>query len=226
MLMPDVLRHRSYVRSPLRGSDLPHCFSWPSYQDGGHHRPRWGAPNLGCFLLAGPTANEEGVILGILVSLTLATYLSFVPNSKPYPFLPFSNECPSLRIEETNFTTHSNLPFSSAIFYSNTTVVSTSRPESENVSFNLSYMWISTLAFVSCLIVGYFGSWIISCCRGKPNEVPEIYLSPIRIKFPKKCTTAKEEKGKTKASNVGISKQACEISTINFTDKSQTETHL
>ncbi|GFV45197.1 uncharacterized protein TNCV_2893001 [Trichonephila clavipes] len=94
------------------------------------------------------------------------------------------------------------------------------------VSFNLSYMWISTLAFVACLIVGYFGSWIISCCRGKPNEVPEIYLSPIRIQFPKKCTTAKGQKGKTKARNVGISKQACEISTISFTDKSQTETHL
>ncbi|PRD25120.1 UNVERIFIED_CONTAM: hypothetical protein NCL1_41826 [Trichonephila clavipes] len=113
------------------------------------------------------------------------------------------------------------------------------------VSFNLSYMWISTLAFVACLIVGYFGSWIISCCRGvpkdlkssfnnnpflnfigKPNEVPEIYLSPIRIQFPEKCTTAKGQKGKTKARNVGISKQAREISTISFTDKSQTETHL
>ncbi|GFV45199.1 putative sodium-dependent multivitamin transporter [Trichonephila clavipes] len=92
-----------------------------------------GGPNLAVFLLAActTTANEEGVILGILVSLTLAGYLSFVPNSKPYPFLPFSNECASLPTEETNFTKFSNLPFSSAIFYSNTTFTSTSRPETD-----------------------------------------------------------------------------------------------
>ncbi|GFV39778.1 sodium-coupled monocarboxylate transporter 1, partial [Trichonephila clavipes] len=175
-----------------------------------------GGPNLAVFLLAActTTANEEGVIVGILVSLTLAGYLSFVPNSKPYPFLPFSNECPSLHTAETNFTTFSNLPFSSTNFYLNTTFTSSSKPETEDVSFNLSYMWISTLAFISCLIVGYFGSWIISCCRGKPNEIPEIYLSPIRIQFPKKRANAKEQQGKTIASNV---KQSCEISTIKFT---------
>ncbi|GFS60807.1 uncharacterized protein TNIN_254831 [Trichonephila inaurata madagascariensis] len=126
------------------------------------------APNLAVFLLAACStrANEEGVILGMLVSLTLSAYLSFIPKNKPYPFLPLSNECPTSEAAESN-STFATLPYSPANIYTNTTFSPSSRPETEDESFHLSYMWISTLALITCLTVGYFGSWIISCLRGK-----------------------------------------------------------
>ncbi|GFQ96855.1 sodium-coupled monocarboxylate transporter 2 [Trichonephila clavata] len=87
-------------------------------------------PNLAVFLLASCTtkANEEGVILGMLVSLALSAYLSFVPNNKTYPFLPLSNECPSSEADTFTFSSH---PYSSEDSYSNTTLSPTSRPEPE-----------------------------------------------------------------------------------------------
>ncbi|GFR07193.1 putative sodium-dependent multivitamin transporter [Trichonephila clavata] len=90
-------------------------------------------PNLAVFLLAACTtqANEKGVILGILVSLVVSSYLSFSPKSKPYPFLPLSNECPSSEAAESNSSTFSTLPYSSTNFYFNTTFSSTSKPEIE-----------------------------------------------------------------------------------------------
>ncbi|GFY44315.1 putative sodium-dependent multivitamin transporter [Trichonephila inaurata madagascariensis] len=180
-----------------------------------------GGPNLAVFFLAACTTktNEEGVILGIVVSLTLAAYLSFIPKNKPYPFLPLSNECPSSEAEEST-PTFPTLTYSSANIYSNTTFSPTSRPETEDESFHLSYMWISTLAFITCLIVGYFGSVIISCFRGKPNEIPEVYLSPIRTRFFKKG-----QKGKYSAIKVEINGRSCETG-LKLTYKTQHEAHL
>ncbi|GFW25373.1 sodium-coupled monocarboxylate transporter 2 [Trichonephila clavipes] len=91
-----------------------------------------GGPNLGVFLLAACTtkANEEGAILGMLISLALAAYLSFVPESKPYPSLPLSNECSSEATESTS-AAFSTLPYSSANFYSNTSFSFTSRPKTK-----------------------------------------------------------------------------------------------
>ncbi|XP_035231904.1 putative sodium-dependent multivitamin transporter isoform X1 [Stegodyphus dumicola] len=53
-------------------------------------------PNLAVFLLASltTTANEEGVIIGIIASVAVSSYLSFVPTSVKYDKLPMSNECP------------------------------------------------------------------------------------------------------------------------------------
>ncbi|GFY44312.1 sodium-dependent multivitamin transporter [Trichonephila inaurata madagascariensis] len=174
-----------------------------------------GGPNLAVFFLAACTtkANEEGAILGILISLTLAAYLSFSPNSKPYPFLPLSNVCPLPETTESTLSsaTFSSLPYSSVNSYSNTTLSSTSRQETNEGSFRLSYMWVSTLAFITCFIVGYLGSGIISCLRGKSKEVPEIYLSPIRTRFFKKLTNVDEQKCKYKAIKVEINEKSSEV---------------
>ncbi|GFY40322.1 sodium-coupled monocarboxylate transporter 2 [Trichonephila inaurata madagascariensis] len=92
------------------------------------------APNLAVFLLAAcsTTANEEGVILGMLVSLALSAYLSFIPKNKPYPFLPLSNECPSLEAAESNSTTFATLPYSSANIYTKNKFSPSSRPETRS----------------------------------------------------------------------------------------------
>ncbi|GFY47053.1 putative sodium-dependent multivitamin transporter [Trichonephila inaurata madagascariensis] len=168
-------------------------------------------PNLAVFFLAACTtrANEKGVILGILVSLVLSAYLSFSPKTKPYPFLPLSNECPSEAAESTS-STFSTLSYSSTSFYFNTTFSSTSRPETEDDSFHVSYMWISTLAFITCFIVAYFGSVIISCLGGKSSEVPDIYLSPIRTKFFKTQTNTEGQKYKYRAVKAEIKEKSVE----------------
>ncbi|GFQ65316.1 uncharacterized protein TNCT_493951 [Trichonephila clavata] len=172
-----------------------------------------GGPNLAVFFLAACTtkANEEGAILGILISLTLAAYLSFSPNSKLYSFLPLTNECPLPETAESTSTTFSSLPYSTVNSYSNTTLSSASRQETKDDSFRLSYMWISTLAFVTCFIVGYLGSVMISRIRGNSNEVPAIYLSPIRTRFFKKQTNVEEQKCKYKAIKVEINGRSNEI---------------
>ncbi|GFW25328.1 transposable element Tcb2 transposase [Trichonephila clavipes] len=184
------------------------------------------APNLAVFLLAACTtkANEQGVILGMLVSLALSAYLSFIPKNKPYPFLPLSNECPSSESAQFNSTTFANLSYSPANIYTNTTFLPSSRPETEDESFHLSYMWISTLALITCLTVGYFGSWIISCLRGKSNKVPGIYLSPIRTRLFKQFNTD-EKKGKYRTIKVEVNERSNETG-INVTNKAQVETHL
>ncbi|GFT24638.1 putative sodium-dependent multivitamin transporter [Nephila pilipes] len=186
-------------------------------------------PNLAVFLLAActTTTTEEGVILGILASLTLSAYLSFIPQNKTHPILPLSNECPTLETSESSFTTtFPSLPYSSVNSYSNTTVSSISRPETEDESFHLSYMWISTLGLITCLIFGYFGSMIISCVRGTSNKVPEIYLSPIRIRFSKMSKNTKEQPDKDRTSNTEINGKTNEISVINLTCKTEYESNL
>ncbi|PRD24640.1 UNVERIFIED_CONTAM: hypothetical protein NCL1_43165 [Trichonephila clavipes] len=161
-----------------------------------------------------------GVILGIVVSLTLAAYLSFIPKNKAYPFLPLSNECPSSEAADFN-RTFPSLTYPSANIYSNKTFSPTSRPETEDESFHLSYMWISTLAFITCFIVGYFGSVIISCFRGKPNEIPEIYLSPIRTRLFKK----EGQKGKYSAIKIETNGRSSETG-LKLTYKTKHEAHL
>ncbi|GFR26099.1 putative sodium-dependent multivitamin transporter [Trichonephila clavata] len=185
------------------------------------------APNLAVFLLAACTtkANEEGVIIGMLISLALSAYLSFIPNNKPYAFLPLYNECPSSEAEESNSTTFSTLLHSSENIYSNTTFSPSSKQETEDDLFHLSYMWISTLALFTCLIVGYFGSVIIDCLRGKSIEVPRMYLSPIRTRFFEKQSNTDEQECKYKATYVEFDERSSETG-INVTHKTQRETHL
>lgn len=176
-------------------------------------------PNLGVFLLAActTTANEEGVMLGIVVSLTVAACLSFLPENKTHSFLPLSNECSTSETTESAFSaTSSSLEYSSTSSYSNTTI--SSKPGVQIESFHLSYMWISTIALITCLIVGYFASMAVSCFRGRPNEVPEIYLSPIRTIFSKKRNKRREQIGKNKASNVEINRKSCEGQNQHETD--------
>ncbi|GFU22024.1 putative sodium-dependent multivitamin transporter [Nephila pilipes] len=188
-----------------------------------------GGPNLAVFLLAActTTTTEEGVILGIFISLTLAICLTFIPENKTHPFLPLNNECPSLKTSESTFTTaFSSLQYSSTNSYSNTTVLSTSRPEAEDESFYLSYMWISTIALITCLIVGYFGSMIISCFRGTSNEVPDIYLSPIRIRFSKNLTNTKRERSTNGTIKVKINHRSSEVGLLNSICKDQNEAHF
>ncbi|GBN39921.1 Sodium-coupled monocarboxylate transporter 2 [Araneus ventricosus] len=83
-------------------------------------------PNLAVFLLAActTTANEGGVILGIVLSIVLASCLSFIPENKTDPFLPLSNECTSVELAQLNssFTSEfSNLQNYTNYIYSNAT---------------------------------------------------------------------------------------------------------
>ncbi|GFW25376.1 uncharacterized protein TNCV_5089411 [Trichonephila clavipes] len=71
-------------------------------------------------------------------------------------------------------------------------------------------MWISTLAFITCFIVGYFASVIISCLRGKSNKVSEIYLSPVRTRFFKSQSEAEGQKYKYRAIKVELNERPSE----------------
>ncbi|GBN78719.1 hypothetical protein AVEN_205420-1 [Araneus ventricosus] len=89
--------------------------------------------------------------------------------------------------------TSSNKPIHSAdqnytnYIYSNATATPFNTTTTDEVNtFHISYMWVSTIAMIACLIIGYFGSFIISLCSGKSQDVPEIYLSPIRNRLASK----------------------------------------
>ncbi|GFR09526.1 uncharacterized protein TNCT_99972 [Trichonephila clavata] len=101
----------------------------------------------------------------------------------------------------------------------------TKKNDLNNESFHLSYMWISILALITCLIVGYFGSVIISCFRGKSNEVPAIYLSPIRTRVSKKQAKTEGQKGKYRTIKVEINERSSETG-LKMIYKTQHETLL
>ncbi|GIY32022.1 sodium-coupled monocarboxylate transporter 2 [Caerostris darwini] len=141
-------------------------------------------PNLAVFLLAACTTatNQEGIILGILASLVIAACLSFIPENKTDPFLPLSNECP---LPDSNGTSILYTPpNSNTSSYLSTTT--TSAEIVEGGSFHISYMWISSLALIACLVVGYFSSILISFCQEESKEVPEMHLSAVRTWFSSK----------------------------------------
>ncbi|CAL1269239.1 unnamed protein product [Larinioides sclopetarius] len=148
-------------------------------------------PNLGVFLLAActKTANEEGVILGLLTSIALASYLSFIPGRKTDPFLPLYNECPSFETIDHNtsyVSSFSGLQNNTNFMYSNASMSINELKADKEQTFHISYMWVSCLALFTCLFIGYFGSIVISFFRGKSKDVSEIHLSPIRIWFSKR----------------------------------------
>ncbi|CAL1269241.1 unnamed protein product [Larinioides sclopetarius] len=149
-------------------------------------------PNLAVFLLAACTTtfNEGGVILGLLTSIALASYLSFIPGRKTDPFLPLHNVCPSFETVDHN-TSYAS-PFSGFQNITNFTYLNTSSTPIHGLkvdevhTFHISYMWVSSLALFTCLFVGYFGSIVITFFNGKSKDVSEIHLSPIRIRFSKR----------------------------------------
>ncbi|GFQ97212.1 putative sodium-dependent multivitamin transporter [Trichonephila clavata] len=180
-------------------------------------------PNLGVFLLAACTTetNEEGAILGVLVSLTLAACLSFIPENKTHKFLPLSNECPASNATESNLTViFSSTQNPTTSFYENSTLSFISETDIEKKPFYLSYMWISSLSLVTCLVVGYIGSLIVSCIKGKSQKVPEIYLSPVRTWFSKKSSDLSDQVKENGTNNgiIHVHKEQKEISVANVKD--------
>ncbi|GFU22022.1 putative sodium-dependent multivitamin transporter [Nephila pilipes] len=177
------------------------------------------------------SAPMVGALLGILVSMTLAACLSFIPENRTHKFLPLSNECPTSNSTELNFTsTVSNYQYSTTSIYADSTLSSISEPDVEEKSFYLSYMWISSLSLITCLVVGYLGSLIFSCLKGKTQEVPEIYLSPVRLWFSKKKS---DEAKQTKENGTNneiiheVHKEQKDASVVNIIDtESKCETKL
>ncbi|GBN76734.1 Putative sodium-dependent multivitamin transporter [Araneus ventricosus] len=149
-------------------------------------------PSLAVFLLAActTTTNEGGAILGLVTSITLASCLSFIPERKTDPFLPLHNECTSFESTEHNTrfaSTFSGLQNHTNYIYPNASSVPINGLKTDGVhTFHISYMWVSCLAFLTCLFVGYVGSMVITFFSGKSEDVSEIHLSPIRIRFSKK----------------------------------------
>ncbi|XP_015913603.1 putative sodium-dependent multivitamin transporter isoform X2 [Parasteatoda tepidariorum] len=143
-------------------------------------------PNLGVFILAVSTkaSNEEGTIIGFVTSLAIAAFLSFSPRKEKSALLSLSNECPEFDIMNST-TAYSLAPTSQP---TNSTIET---PE-ETLQIPISYMWISSIGFFICLIVGYFASIIIAFFKKKKYDVPDIYLSPVRTWFSKREAFEKE----------------------------------
>ncbi|GIZ02812.1 sodium-coupled monocarboxylate transporter 2 [Caerostris extrusa] len=127
------------------------------------------------------------IIMGMLAGPNLAVFLlaacTTATNQETDPFLPLSNECP---LPDSNGTSVLyTLTFRIQVLISvqqrllSTEVV-------EGGSFHISYMWISSLALIACLVVGYFGSILISFCKEESKEVPEMHLSAVRTWFSRK----------------------------------------
>ncbi|GFW25296.1 uncharacterized protein TNCV_5088612 [Trichonephila clavipes] len=163
----------------------------------------------------------QGAVLGVLVSLALAACLSFIPESKTHKFLPLSNECPASNATESKFTViFSSIQNPTTSIYENSTLSFISETDIEKKPFYLSYMWISSLSLVTCLVVGYIGSLIVSCIKGKSKEVPDIYLSPVRTWFSKKNTELSDQVKENGTSNgiINVHKEQKEINVVNIKD--------
>ncbi|XP_035227711.1 putative sodium-dependent multivitamin transporter [Stegodyphus dumicola] len=165
-------------------------------------------PNLAVFLLGclTTTANEEGVILGVVAGLAVSSYLNFGPALSTYPRLPFSNEC-----HYQNFTSNvTNTPYITPP--PTIDPLNTHDPSHED-SFRLSYLWIIPFATVTCLIISYISSFIVRCFRDKP-DVPTKYMTPIRCCFSEHVSQKKISKKFTPLLNEEINFQMLETATI------------
>ncbi|XP_035231901.1 putative sodium-dependent multivitamin transporter isoform X1 [Stegodyphus dumicola] len=165
-------------------------------------------PNLAVFLLASltTTTNEEGIIFGIIASVAVSSYLSFMP-TPTFKNLPLSNECPEQNLTSNiiNATLAFTTPTSSSFNTTNSDV--------QKDAFYVSYMWITPLAMVICLVIGYISSIIVLCFRNKP-EVPMEYLSPVRRWFSER--NIHKEKDLIKISS--ISKPSIPLSELGFSN--------
>ncbi|GBM26929.1 hypothetical protein AVEN_14670-1, partial [Araneus ventricosus] len=107
-----------------------------------------------------------GVVLGIVTSIVLASCLSFIPEIKTDLFLPLSNKCTSLELEQKNTSFASELSnfvnYTDYIYSNSKAMPYNITTTNEENKFHISYMWVSTIAMIVCLVVGYVGSLVIS----------------------------------------------------------------
>ncbi|KAG8182496.1 hypothetical protein JTE90_020411 [Oedothorax gibbosus] len=137
-------------------------------------------PSLAVFALGmGSTlANEEGVVIGLIISIVLGFWLNFGVNVIREPFLPLEAACTS-----GNASLNDNIILSVDSWMSNVTTLPPKVDITPTDKFPVAYMWFSTIGLVVCLIIGYLCSIIINCIRGTTPEISEIYLSPMRTWF-------------------------------------------
>ncbi|KAG8182498.1 hypothetical protein JTE90_020413 [Oedothorax gibbosus] len=137
-------------------------------------------PNLAVFVLGmgSNLANQEGVVIGLIVSLALGFWLNFVVNVIPAPFLPVEAPCTS-----GNASLFANVTLGVDVWTANVTTLPPAVDVTAEENFPVAYMWFSTIGLLACLIVGYVCSIVINFVRGTTPDISDIYLSPMRTWF-------------------------------------------
>ncbi|XP_015913585.1 putative sodium-dependent multivitamin transporter [Parasteatoda tepidariorum] len=148
-----------------------------------------GGPVLGTFLLGMLTtrANEKGAVVGLLVSIAVASWISFSTSYHgPQPkILPVSvAKCPVL-----------NISIADQLFLLNDTVLSSAKDidkyeipvepklvqsSDEDIFplYRISYMWFAPIGFIFSFVIGYVTSILINMKTGKTKYVSPDLLSP------------------------------------------------
>ncbi|GFT24647.1 putative sodium-dependent multivitamin transporter [Nephila pilipes] len=156
-----------------------------------------GGPLLGLFFLAVFTTetNEKGAVLGMMISFTLAVWLSLGPFSSTIDVLPFSTTGCSLQYNSTSVNGTTTL-VKAINSYQNIShhVMNNDTSFDINdvkVNFQLSYMWITPIAFVTSMILGYIFSLIFKYTKGEQEYTSPENLSPVLLWFLKNISRAK-----------------------------------
>lgn len=117
-----------------------------------------GGPTLGLFSLGMffPHANEVGAVSGFILSLVLTFWLGFSGKPAPIKLSTTSDGC--FANDSANFT--------SSLFECNLRINSI-KSETEHIYlFRLSYLWLSVLGLLACLLVGI----LVSCFLNSLNK--------------------------------------------------------
>ncbi|GFW25286.1 hypothetical protein TNCV_5088521 [Trichonephila clavipes] len=129
----------------------------------------------------------------MMTSFMLAVWLSLGPFSSAIDVLPFSTTGCSLQNDSipVNDTTALN---NTVDFYQNITrhdMNVTSSDINAESNFQLSYMWITPIAFVTSMILGYFFSLIFKYTTGEQKYTSPENLSPVLLWFEKTISRTK-----------------------------------
>ncbi|GFY45109.1 putative sodium-dependent multivitamin transporter [Trichonephila inaurata madagascariensis] len=155
-----------------------------------------GGPLLGLFFLAVFTTetNEKGAVLGMMTSFMLAVWLSLGPFSSTIDVLPFSTTGCSSQNDSISVNDTTAL-INIVDFYQNITShdmnVTSSDINNAESNFQLSYMWITPIAFVTSMILGYFFSLIFKYTTGEQKYTSPENLSPVLLWFEKTISRTK-----------------------------------
>ncbi|KAH3773444.1 sodium-coupled monocarboxylate transporter 1-like [Dreissena polymorpha] len=176
-----------------------------------------GGPLLGLFVCAlfFPVINSWGASVGVICSLAVTSWVAIgsIMNNSAHAH---ENTCPEVRVNgsdyntTTVFTTAATTALEvSSTLYNNSTWIPTRTHESLSSLdqvYQLSYMWYSTLAVVTAVVVGL----VVSCLTGgnKGRSLDPRLLSPWYIKLSMLATVAplksekRDEDGEQRKENV------------------------
>ncbi|XP_054710765.1 putative sodium-dependent multivitamin transporter isoform X1 [Uloborus diversus] len=162
-----------------------------------------GGPVMAMFFLGMMTrrANEKGVIVGLLVSLALTSWISFgspAPPERP-KVLPVSlKSCNNLEASNSTLKMQyksvvpdintRNMDNNSMIFNINEDFSTTVAHEKKFSVHKISFMWIGPIGFLTCAVIAYLCSILFIAFGACTQEIPDELLSPVFKFFSRKIS--------------------------------------